>query len=158
LFFYSIGLFAYGGTRILQSCFFALKDTVTPTKISVLTLVMNIILCSTLMFPLKIAGIALATSISGIISFVVLSVLLEKRIGDFGNKKIFSSVLRIILASLCMGAVCYYLWFGLIGMNKFAQLSLEVIVGALSYILFCFIFRVSEMQELWNWAVKRKKV
>jgi len=158
LLFYSVGLFAYGGTRILQSCFFSLKDTVTPTKISALALVMNIILCAALMFPLKIAGIALATSISGIISFIVLSILLEKRIGDFGNRKIFFSALRILLASLCMGALCYFLSHGLVGMNKFVQLGLDIVAGVLAYALFCIIFRVREMQELWNWVVRRKKI
>ena len=70
LFFYSIGLTAYGGTKILQSCFFALKDTITPVKIAGLALLMNIILNTLLMFPLKIGGLALATSISGIVSFL----------------------------------------------------------------------------------------
>jgi putative peptidoglycan lipid II flippase len=157
LLFYSVGLFAYGGTRILQSCFFSLKDTVTPTKISALALVMNIILCAALMFPLKIAGIALATSISGIISFIVLSILLEKRIGDFGNKKILISSLRILAASIGMGLACYFLTHWLVGMNKYIALCLEVICGGLAYILFCIIFKVSEMRELWNWVAKRKR-
>lgn len=156
LLFYSIGLFAYGGTRLLQSCFFALKDTVTPTKISGLALVMNIILNAALMFSMKISGIALATSISGIISFTVLSILLEKRIGDFGSRKIIFSALRILLASLCMGAVCYFLSHKLVGMNKFAQLGLEIFAGTLAYVLFCIIFRVREMKELWLWVSKKK--
>jgi putative peptidoglycan lipid II flippase len=156
LLFYSIGLFAYGGTRLLQSCFFALKDTVTPTKISGLSLVMNIILNAALMFSMKIAGIALATSISGIISFTALSILLEKRIGDFGNRKIIFSALRILLASLCMGAICYLISHNLFGMNKFILLGLEIIAGALTYVLFCIIFRVREMKELWLWVSKKK--
>jgi putative peptidoglycan lipid II flippase len=155
LLFYSIGLFAYGANRILQSCFFALKDTVTPTKNSALALVLNIIFCSILMFPLKIAGIALATSLSGIISFFVLSTLLKKKIGDFGNKEILFSALRILAASICMAAVCWIMarWLG--GVNKYIALSLEVISGGLSYILFCIIFRVSEMRELWKWISKK---
>ncbi|MDD4954230.1 MAG: murein biosynthesis integral membrane protein MurJ, partial [Candidatus Omnitrophica bacterium] len=44
LFFYSIGLCAYGATKVLQCCFFALKDTKTPMKISFIALVSNIIL------------------------------------------------------------------------------------------------------------------
>ncbi len=157
LFFYSVGLFAYGGTRILQSCFFSLKDTVTPTKVSALALVMNIIFCVGLMFPLKIAGIALATSVSGIISFFVLFVLLEKKIGDFGNRQVIFSAARILLASLCMGGVCYLISRNLAGMNKFALLGLEAFAGVVTYALFCFIFGVSEMRELWNWVAKGKK-
>jgi len=72
LFFYSIGLTAYGGTKYYSLAFFALKDTVTPTKIAGLALLMNIVLNALLMFPLKIGGLALATSISGVVSFLFL--------------------------------------------------------------------------------------
>ncbi|MCX5707106.1 MAG: murein biosynthesis integral membrane protein MurJ [Candidatus Omnitrophica bacterium] len=156
LFYYSIGLFAYGGTRILQSCFFAFQDTVTPTKISALALVMNIIFCAVLMFPLKIAGIALATSISGVISFLALFILLERRLGDFGNRKIIFSALRIILASLGMGAVCYFLLHKLTGMDKFLRLGIVIFAGAWSYIVFCVLFRVTEMRQLGKWLVTKR--
>lgn len=107
LLFYSIGLFAYGATKILQSCFFALKDTVTPTKIAGIALTINVFLNSILMFPLKIAGLALATSLSGISTFFILFAILRKRLGDFNIKQIIAAFIRILLASLCMGLVCY---------------------------------------------------
>jgi putative peptidoglycan lipid II flippase len=161
LFFYSIGLFAYGATKVLQSCFFALKDTVTPMKISFLALVTNIVLNSIFMFPFKIGGIALATSISGINSFLFLFFILRKRVGDFKVKEIFISFVRILTASVCMGAVCYFLSskntiLGSSVLNRYLNLGLMLISGVLSYILFCFIFRVYEMQELWKWILKKK--
>ena len=158
LVFYSIGLTAYGIKRIAQSCFFALKDTVTPTKVAGLALIMNIILNAALMFPLKIAGIALATSISGIVACALLLRILEKRIGDFGNKQIAASFFKILAASICMGAACYFISQNLSGMNKFIQLGLEIFSGIAVYFLFCFVFRVSELRELWKWVGKRKKV
>ena len=94
LFFYSIGLLAYGVTKVLQSCFFALKDTVTPTKVAFMALIINIILNSVLMFPLKVAGLALATSISGITSCAVLFFMLLRKIGAFPLKIIFVSFLK----------------------------------------------------------------
>jgi hypothetical protein len=57
-----------------------------------------------------------------------------------------------------MGALCYFLSHGLVGMNKFVQLGLDIVAGVLAYALFCIIFRVREMQELWNWVVRRKKI
>ena len=157
LFFYSIGLFAYGAKRILQSCFFALKDTVTPTKIASLALILNIILNTILMFPLKIAGLALATSISGIVTFFILFALLKKRLGDFGVKDILVSSLRILTASICMGAVCVSAFRNTASLNKYLHLCLALVVGLISYIFFCFAFRVSEMRELWVWVSKRRK-
>jgi len=156
LLFYSIGLFAYGGVKILQSCFFALKDTLTPAKVSALALLVNVILNSILMFPLKLAGLALATSISGINTFIILFWILRKKLHSFGIRIIISSFIRILLASCGMGLVCYFISrnFVIAGNNissKLANLGLPILLGLISYIFFCLLFRVKEMQELWHW-------
>lgn len=149
LIFYSIGLCAYGGTKILQCCFFALKDTITPAKISGVTLVMNIILNALLMFPLKIGGLALATSISGIITFFFLFFILGRRLGGFGERKILFSFLRIFAASFCMAGICYLV-------NQALNLAWALFCGGLSYIMFCLLFRVNELKELVNWLFNKK--
>jgi len=141
LFFYSIGLSAYGGTKILQSCFFALKDTVTPTKIAGLGLGMNIILNTVLMFPLKIGGLALATSVSGITTFFFLFFILKKRLDGFGEHKILKSFLRILVASFFMAVVCFLV-------NRALNLVWALLFGVLSYIVFCFLFGITEFKEL----------
>ena len=160
LFFYSIGLFAYGATKILQSCFFALKDTVTPAKVSFLALIVNIILNFILMFPMKLAGLALATSISGINTCLILFFILRKKLRPFNVKAILSSFVRILVASIFMGAICYLfsekVFF--LGTNMFYRLlnlGLSIIIGIIFYIAFCFIFRVREVEELWRWLAKR---
>lgn len=159
LFFYSVGLVFYGATKILQSCFFALKDTVTPTKVSALALFVNIILNSLLMFPLKISGLALATSLSGINTFFILFFILKRRLGDFNIREIAISFTRILAASLFMGVACYFISrLGSSILNKLLNLTLVIIVSLLSYIIFCFIFRVREVQELWGWLAQRKKL
>ena len=160
LFFYSIGLFAYGATKITQYCFFALKDTLTPAKVSALTLFLNIVFNAIFMFPLKIAGLALATSLSGIVSFLVLIFLLERKIGGLDIRKIAISFIRILLASLAMGLVCFWVSRNISisgGMlYKLLGLLVTILFGFVSYILFCFIIRVPEMQEIWNWIKERK--
>jgi putative peptidoglycan lipid II flippase len=155
LFFYSIGLCAYGATKILQSCFFALKDTVTPTKVAVIAVVINIILNVILIFPLKIAGLALATSLSGINTFLMLFLILRKRLGNFNIKGIITSFVRILFASLCMGLVCYFIFRNTITLNKYIQLGILLLSAALSYVIFCLVFGVSEMRELWRWISKQ---
>jgi putative peptidoglycan lipid II flippase len=162
LFFYSIGLFAYGATKIMQSCFFALKDTKTPAKVSFLALIINIILNSLLMFPMKLAGLALATSLSGINTCLILFFILRKRLHPFDAKVIISSFVRILVASIFMGAICYLfsekIFF--LGTNMFYRLlnlGMSIIIGIIFYIGFCFIFRVSEAEELWRWLAKRRK-
>ncbi|PIQ88115.1 MAG: murein biosynthesis integral membrane protein MurJ [Candidatus Omnitrophica bacterium CG11_big_fil_rev_8_21_14_0_20_43_6] len=149
LFFYSIGLTAYGGNKVLQSCFFALKDTVTPAKIAGLALLMNIILNASLMFPLKIGGLALATSISGIASFFFLFFNLRQRLGGFGGHKILKSSLRILAATLGMAAVCLLV-------NRAINFGWALFCAALAYIFFCFIFGVAELTQLWHWLIPQE--
>lgn len=161
LFFYSIGLFAYGGTKITQSCFFALKDTVTPAKISFVALITNIILNIVLMFPMKLAGIALATSISGINSFLILFVILKNRLQPFNVRPIISAFFRILSASVCMGIVCYFasknnFIAGDRLLQKAFGLVWLVFIGVASYGIFCFIFRVKEMHEARKWFLKER--
>jgi putative peptidoglycan lipid II flippase len=162
LLFYSIGLSAYGGIKILQSCFFALKDTVTPAKVAGLALIVNIILNSILMFPMKLAGVALSTSLSGINTFFILFWILNKRLRPFGARRIISSFIRILAASMGMGLVCYFISrkFNISGNGifyKLINLGLPIILGLVSYVIFCFLFRVKEMQELWQWVRERRK-
>ncbi|MCX5693815.1 MAG: murein biosynthesis integral membrane protein MurJ [Candidatus Omnitrophica bacterium] len=148
LFYYSIGLTAYGATKILQTCFFALKDTVTPTKIAGLALLMNIMLNALLMFPLKIGGLALATSISGIISFFILFFILNKRLNGFGEDKILKSFLRILAATLCMSVVCWLV-------NQAINFGWALFCAGLAYIFFCFLFGVTELRQLFHWLIRK---
>jgi len=157
LFFYSIGLAAYGGVKILQSCFFSLKDTITPTKVSVLALIINICLNAILMFPMKLSGIALATSISGITSFCVLFYILRKKINGFDCRQFFSSVLKVVLASIGMAAVCYLAsrWDPAIHNHLLCRafkLLFPITCGIIAYAGFCFGLKVEEMRKLVTWV------
>lgn len=162
LFFYSIGLSAYGATRVVQSCFFAIKDTVTPTKIAAMALGMNILFTVIFIFPLKIGGIALSSSLSGIISFTILFLLLRRRLAPLSLRPLVLFCFKVIVASLCMGVVCHYTAMGSFvrfgGVwAKLANLGFVIVAGVVSYGLFCSLLNVNEMQELWGWLSRRKK-
>ncbi len=161
LLYYSIGLSAYGGSKIVQSCFFALKDTATPAKVAALGLALNIVLNTALMFPMKLGGLALATSLSGIVTFLILLRLLKRRIASFDTRGIVSSCWRIALSCAAMGAVVFFSSraAGLAhpsSIIRILSLGAILIAGAACYILFCFIFGVREMRELLQWVRRRK--
>ncbi|MFA5115377.1 MAG: polysaccharide biosynthesis C-terminal domain-containing protein, partial [Candidatus Omnitrophota bacterium] len=113
------------------------------------------------MFPMKLAGLALATSLSGINTTLILFYLLIKKIGSFDAKELGFSFLRIFLATLAMGLVCFVVSQHKIlpvgnTLYRLFELSIQLSIGVISYVIFCFIFRVREMHELWNWLIKRK--
>jgi len=150
LMFYSIGLFSFAGIKILVSCFYSLKDTRTPVKIASISLVINIVLNIILMFPLKISGLALATSCSGTFNFFMLFFILRKRLGNLDELKILSSFVKVGLASVFMAAVIYLCAFK-IGLS----VLIVILIGMASYVLAAFIFDVKEAREFLRWALKR---
>ncbi len=150
LIFYSIGLFSYAGIKILVSCFYSLKDTLMPVKIASMSLVLNIVLSIILMFPLKISGLALATSFSGIFNFLILFFILRKKIGGLDDLKILKSFIKVLLASLVMAALIYFSAFK-IGLNLF----LVIFMGMASYILATFLFGVKEAKEFLKWTLRK---
>jgi putative peptidoglycan lipid II flippase len=158
--FYALGLFAYAAVKILQSGFFALKDTLTPAKISALALGLNILFNLLFALPLKICGVALATSLSGIISFLVLFSLLRARLKPLGMRPLAISFLKILAASLGMGLVCFLVYrqigSGVSLSGRLMCLAFIAAAAGFSYVAFAFIFRVAEMQQLWKWLVKKK--
>ncbi len=80
LFFSAIGLPFYGMARILASAFYALHDTKTPVKSAAICLVINVVLNIVLMFPLKVGGIALASSIASMANTWMLWTQLNKKL------------------------------------------------------------------------------
>ncbi len=92
---YAIGLSIISINKIIVSLYHGHKDMKTPVKASLLALIANIILNIILVFPLKHAGLALATSLS---SFIQLYYLLNN-VKDKGYKpfELFPSHLKKLL-------------------------------------------------------------
>ena len=107
--FYSIGLISHSLVRVFASAFFALKNTKTPVKISIIAVICNIILNVVLMQFLQLRGLALATSIAATVQAIILFLTLEKKIGKVDYKQILVNFLKIVIISLIIGLIVYHL-------------------------------------------------
>lgn len=162
LLFYSIGLFAYGGIRILAVCFYSMNDTITPVKVAGCSLIVNIVFNLILMWPLKIGGLALATSIAATFNFVMLFLILERRLKGLEVKAICVSVAKIILAVIPMGLICYYLSEVLFNdiptantLLNISRLVLTVGVGIIVFISTALLLGVEEARKLLKWILRK---
>jgi putative peptidoglycan lipid II flippase len=108
LLYYSIGLCAYSGIKIIAPAFYSLQDTKTPAKVGIYAMILNTFLNIILMGPLQHGGLALATSISALFNVALLIYYLRKRLGLMGGRKILRSTLKIFSASVAMGAITYF--------------------------------------------------
>jgi putative peptidoglycan lipid II flippase len=154
--FYSMGLWAFAGVRIVIPVFYALQDTRTPVKIAVISLLSNIVLSLILMGPLKHGGLALATSLASMINLMFLIWILRKRLGRLDGKRILRSHLKVILASTGIALVCY--WVNDMGIwlmkgesfEKIFYLTLAIFVSVASYFFFHFLMKGEELRFIWK--------
>lgn len=163
LVFYAAGLWAFSGVKVVVSAFYALQDTITPVKISVITFVSYLFLGIMLMGPLAHGGLALALSLSSAINFVLLVFMLKKRIEGWKIRSVIFSLFRIILSSMIMGFSVY-----LIRMEVFPfgpdqgtiDLAVEVAVlvsaGMIIYLLAAMILRCRELNAFKGLIKNRK--
>ncbi|NIQ02710.1 MAG: oligosaccharide flippase family protein, partial [Nitrospinaceae bacterium] len=107
LVFYSVGLCAFAGTRVMVSAFYSFQDTKTPMKIGIYAMLINVVLAVILMGPLQHGGIALATSLASIYNAGAL-VHLMRKLGRMGGRKILSSITQLGIASAFMGLSVYF--------------------------------------------------
>jgi putative peptidoglycan lipid II flippase len=153
--FFSLALFSFGGTKILTTSFYALKDTKTPVKIAVISLVLNAVLNVVLMRPMKIGGIALASSIASVVGFFILFYLLEKRVGVL-SAELLNFVTKIILASSGAAAVILVLQRMSLGWNL-PELVTMSITGCAAYLIYgalCVLLKVSQAQRIMGIFIK----
>jgi len=155
LFFYAIGLVTCAGVKVLVSAFYSMHDTMTPVKTAIVALVINIALSLTLMFPMKLGGLALATSVSSIVNFAILYILLEKRLGNMGTGAMLDSAARVAASSVIM-ALALKILLSVFPDPNIITLSAIIACGIVAFLAASFILNVRELKDIVLWISKRR--
>jgi putative peptidoglycan lipid II flippase len=161
--FYTFGLVAFAGVKVVVPTFYALNDSKTPVIAAVVAVTVNIALSLLLMHPMGFRGLALATTLAAVVNLSILVIILRKRVGRMDGKRILNSFWRVCLAGTAMG---YLIWQGSqgwmpdggAGMIRW-ELALKVfgliIFGVFAYMAFAWFFKVPEQERVWK-LVKTK--
>jgi putative peptidoglycan lipid II flippase len=96
-------LWAFSGLKVVTQAFFSLKDTKTPLWVSLGAVGINLVAGIILMHPMKHGGLALATTIAAAFNFLVLFIILIRRIRWFEMSEFLASIAKIAVASIIMG-------------------------------------------------------
>ena len=99
---YGIGIFAYGGIRILQPAFYAIQNTWIPAIVSATCLMFHILLAGYLLESHGIEGLAFSSIVSASLNVGLLLIFYQFFIGQLGYLKIISSIFYVIVASFVM--------------------------------------------------------
>ncbi len=163
LMFYSVGIWAFVGVRVVVSTFYSMQDTRTPVKAAVAALTANVLLSLVLMGPLKHNGLALANALSSMLNFSLLMYFLRRKLGRVEGRRIAMSFLKTALASVVMGAL---VWLALRGemwtfsgqsLLKAALLMGGIAISVVVYALLCRMLRCEELKFITETFFKRKR-
>lgn len=162
LFFYAIGIIGYSQQQMLNRGFYAIRDTRTAVLINVIIILVNILLSFVFVGWLSFRGLALAYSLAGLLSMVLLFYLLRKKIGPMGGRRMMVSFVKTMISSGVMYfSVAIFLWAlqpyldQSIKVVQILELLLAIGIGAMSYIGMALILRIDEMHDIVS-LVRRK--
>jgi len=162
LLFYSMGIWAIVGARVVTSSFYSMQDTKTPVKILMVTVITNIVLSLILMKPLKHSGLALANALASTVNFLLLFYFLRKKLERLGARRIIKSFLKVSFASIAMGAAGWFLLHGELwkesgrSLEKAGYLSGVIILCSVIYFVISYLLKSEEMEYVAG--LVRKKI
>ncbi|MGD9108669.1 MAG: murein biosynthesis integral membrane protein MurJ [Gammaproteobacteria bacterium] len=152
---FALGVQAFMLIKVLASGFYARQDIKTPVKIAVVAMIINMILNFILIFPLKHAGLALATTLTGFLNAsLLLTILLRRKIyhPQPGWLLYFT---RLVIANLAMAIFLFFVsgsldvWLQQHLLWKIYHLAFLLIVGAAIYFIVLWIsgLRLRHLRE-----------
>jgi putative peptidoglycan lipid II flippase len=155
LFYYALGLLSYGGIKIMSTSFYALHDTRTPVKVAAACLGLTVVLNFSLMGPMKIGGVALASTIAATVNLWFLLLFMEKRIGAF-RSELKGYLFKILTASLLTGLVLALAWNAIAGHEAVKFFTLAPL-SCMVYFGLCVMLKVEHAGKIMEWISGERK-
>ncbi len=157
---FALGLPAFILSKILLSVFYARSNTMDPLKITLITIVTNIVLSLGLIKHLGLSSIAFASSFSAWLNVYILYFYLKKQnnftlSASFTKdllKILLSLILMIIFIELSQSYLFHYIYLDTMLIN-IASLTFIIIFSIFIYFLTCYIFNVADCRQLINYKL-----
>ena len=150
LFFFSLGVMGFGIQTILSRAFYANQDGKTPFYSGVISVGVNAILCSLLLKPMGLGGLALSAAVSSLVAALVLLVPTVKRYPEMIDMELILSLGKMAVSA---GVMFLFVWTSLgflearVGAGLIGRALVLVIptgIGCLVYMILTFAFGMEE--------------
>jgi len=151
---YAVGALAFAGVKIMVPAFYALNNTRIPVLGSFLTVGANILFINLTMSTLQHRAIALATSLSMILNFLFLGVMLYRRLEGFRVRPLMATLGKVTAAGLVMGLIVAWMepqlaaWLGGGLGGRLLSVLGTICLGGGLYFLMVSRLGIPEFQEL----------
>jgi len=145
LIWYSVGLIGFAGVRVTAPAFYAHEQAVQPMKYSITAVVVNLLANLALVPFMGFAGLALATTLGGLVNFVLLLISLPRLIRTFKLRAPLVYFIRAAFSGALIGFLLYFTkqtgWFVSIGSDlwgRVARMGILLGLGIIGYLLVSF--------------------
>ena len=136
LIYYAIGMIGYGLMEFLNKAFYAMQDSKTPMKTSVVAIILNVVLSIVLVRTMGYVGLPLATSITSIVTALLMLALANKKIKGIVNKETLKESLKTVIAATVMALVILVLKKVIVGetiLYTLIRVGVSVLAGIIIY-------------------------
>src|SRR6185312_598115 len=152
LLFFSLGLFAYASVKILAGTFYALQNTRIPVAIAAGCVALNIALN---IFFIKytrmgVGGLALSTAAASWLNAGVLFIMLRRRLGLLGGRRILRTVLKSLVGCAGLGLFCRFAMDTPNAIPFFLRLGAAIAGGSAIYMGIARLLQMEEWKPFWS--------
>ena len=158
------GLVMFSTVNILARAFYALGDTKTPMKISIVCLIINFAIAVLLLLlsPLKEGGLGIANTLTSCINVGFLLFTLRKKLGKLEMESLRKTFLPLALAGIIGGIIAWsgwHLWQEKLGHQtvvlRIGEVFVPATVAALAYLLLALAFKIPAAKEILEFSLAK---
>ncbi len=150
---YSYGLIGFAVVRVTVPIFYALGDSRLPTRISILSVLVNMLLYYPMIRALDFAGLAAATSLAALLNAGLLLYYLPAKGVPVSPCRVLLSFFKLAIAACLAFYVAalvpkdFIPWESEV-ISRVLNLLFTLALGGVLYLLFCFALRTKELTLL----------
>ena len=148
LVYYSLGLFFFSMNQTLTPLFYANKDTSTPVKLASAMVAINITLNFILMQFIQHRGLALSTSITSVINFLLLISLIKRKMPSLVFKGLIIPGLKVIFCCVLIYLLAWGCALRFPVQGRLPLLGRDAIIVAACFVLFYALGRLLHLDYL----------
>jgi len=148
LLFYALGITAYFLQQLVVRAYYSYQDSVTPVKIAMRMIALNLLLNVLLIWPLATGGLALSTSLCATLQVIILLRILIKRYGLDLAGGLAGSVIKTTIATAVMAVGGVFCLGGLADAETFVQVFGAVLVCLVLFVGMSLLLKNPEVYAL----------
>lgn len=162
LVFYTLGLFAFSGTKILVPVFYALNNARIPVVGSFLAVGANLVFINLTLAALEHRAIALSMSLSSNLSFLFLLAMLHRRVGGFPLRPLMVTLLKVGAASFGMAGVALFVHQAALARlpvslpGQILALAAAIACAAAVYVILILSLKIPEAKDALRLVTRRE--